>query len=59
VDDETMLKMIAIAEHFGGTVQGQDGEVYTDDDVINVQSTNDAASNPQPKTYKKPWWKFW
>jgi hypothetical protein len=59
VDDETMLKMIAIAECLNAKVQGQDGEVYTEDDVMRVRVINDTVSRPQLKTNTKPWWKFW
>lgn len=59
VDDETMLKMIAISDYLGGKVQGQDGEVYTDDDFMKIRATSDTVSSLQPKIDKKPWWKFW
>lgn len=59
VDDETMLKMIAIAEHLKAKVQGQDGEFFDEDDAMNVRVTSENNPAPQMPVNKKPWWKFW
>jgi len=58
-DDETLLKMIAIAERLNASVQGQDGELYTEDDAMKVKSENDTILNTGLSRNKKPWWRFW
>ena len=59
VDDETILKMIEIAENLNARVQGQDGEVYIEDDVMRVQTKGNDVSIREVRASKKPWWKFW
>ena len=56
-DDETIKKMIGIADKFNGKVQGDDGEFYDENYLLNKtsQSTTDTIN----QTDKKPWWKFW
>ena len=59
VDDETMLKMITIAEQLNAKVQGQDGEFYDEDDAMKISVTHEEISNARLTVNKKPWWKFW
>lgn len=59
VDDETLLKMISIAEQLNARVRGQDGELYDEDDAMNVTVKHDYEPTAQPPVVKKPWWKFW
>jgi|SRR5579871_805033 len=56
-DDETIKKMISIADKFNGKVQGDDGEFYDESYFINKTTTltNDTTN----RTARKPWWKFW
>jgi hypothetical protein len=59
VDDESLLKMIEIADRLNAKVRGQDGEIYEEDDAMKLKTTQTwapASSVPAPN---KPWWKFW
>lgn len=44
-DEETIRKMIKMADAFNAKVLGDDGEIYT------------VLDYPEPR--RKPWWKFW
>ena len=51
-DEEIRRKMFEIAGHFGGLVQGDEGERYgSDGEPLDVELGG--PSN------KRPWWKFW
>jgi len=54
-DDETIKKMITIAETLNAKVQGDDGELYDDTYFLDKQLTSLQEEN----TFKKPWWKLW
>ena len=47
-DNETIKKMIKIADKLAAKVQGDDGEYYDDTYFIKLKQES-----------KKPWWKFW
>ncbi len=57
VDNETLSKMMIIAEALGAVVQGQDGEFFDEDDPIVLQPASDPVFSPIQ--LKKPWWRFW
>lgn len=56
-DGETIKKMIAIADKLSGKVQGDDGEFYDDDYLIN--NTGRMSTDNAKQVDKKPWWKLW
>ena len=56
-DDETIKKMIAIADKFNGKVQGDDGEFY-DENYFTNKGNQDTKDTKQ-RADNKPWWKFW
>lgn len=56
-DDETIKKMITIANKFNGKVQGDDGEFYDENYFLN--KTNEFASSATKQVHRKPWWKLW
>lgn len=56
-DDETIKKMITIADKFHGKVQGDDGEFYDESYFLN--KTNGSTPHTKNKIDKKPWWKLW
>jgi len=63
-DNETIKKMIYIAEQLNSKVQGDDGEFYDERYFKNNQSLSATAngheiSQSKSDGYKKPWWKFW
>jgi hypothetical protein len=64
-DDETIRKMMMIAEKLNAKVQGDDNEFY-DEDYFKNKENNIASDTPKqtpqqtPKQAdKKSWWKFW
>ena len=52
-DRELLAKMLAIARHFGATVQGDDGETYTH------ESEHPDPLPVQPPAAAKPPWPLW
>ena len=56
-DDETIKKMICIADKFNAKVQGDDGEFYDENYLLN--KTNKSTTDTINQRDKKPWWKFW
>ena len=56
-DDETIKKMIAIANRFNGKVQGDDCEFYDENYFLN--KTNPPTQETMIRVNKKPWWRFW
>ncbi|TWI80398.1 hypothetical protein IQ13_3075 [Lacibacter cauensis] len=56
-DEETIRKMITIAEKFNGRVQGDDGEFY--DESYFQSKTDPFTQNTTKLITNKPWWKFW
>ena len=56
-DDETIKKMIAIADKLNSRVQGDDGEFYDENYFINKNSQ--ATKDTIQRADYKPWWKFW
>lgn len=60
-DDETISKMINIANKLNGRVEGDDGEIYDESYLQNQNNLEKAESLsvPQPFLNKRPWWKFW
>ena len=51
-DEEVRRKMYQIAQHFGGGVQGDEGEHYgSDGEPVDVELVGQRE--------KSPWWKFW
>ena len=55
-DDETIRKMITIAQALNGSVQGDDGEPY-DESYFTPGHSQVRLNTKTPN--KKPWWKFW
>ena len=51
-DDNTIIKMIRIAEVLNARVQGDDGEFYDNSYLEKTLFKNIQKEN-------KPWWKFW
>lgn len=59
-DDETIKKMISIADKLNGKVQGDDGEFYNENYINNGKEHFFENINKQRNlSIKKPWWKFW
>jgi hypothetical protein len=57
-DAPTIRKMMRIAEALGAQVQGDDGEIYTEEYLFEME--NAARRSPAAKLLNvKPWWKFW
>ncbi|GAB2665112.1 hypothetical protein GCM10027036_18330 [Flavihumibacter cheonanensis] len=56
-DDETIKKMIAIAEKLNAKVQGDDDEFYDINYFLN--RSNKFTSDATNRIDKKSWWKFW
>ena len=54
-DPEIIRKLLEIAHHFQAKVQGDDGELYTQDDL----ESDDIPLSNKSEESKKPWWKFW
>lgn len=57
-DDETIRKMITIAQTLNGSVQGDDGEIYDESYFANGYPQIPANKKSQLTPNKKPWWKF-
>ena len=60
-DDETISKMIKIANTLNGRVEGDDGEIYDESyfQNKNILERVESSSVPKLPLNKKPWWKFW
>ena len=58
-DDETVLKMLAIAEKLNARVQGDDGEFYEEDDISKIINSDNSQLSDRISTKKTAWWKFW
>ncbi|MBC7960700.1 MAG: hypothetical protein H7X94_12600 [Vallitaleaceae bacterium] len=54
-DEDTIRKMIKIAETLNAKVQGDDGEFYDEDYFLNQQQ----QTTPKKIINQKPKWKFW
>ena len=54
-DQEIIVKMLEIAKHFKARVQGDDGELYSVNDLGYAEGSHAVIIN-EPK---KPWWKIW
>ena len=56
-DEETVHKMVRIANKLNANVQGDDGEIYDETYTDSPISTkNEHSINA---SIHKPWWKFW
>ena len=55
-DEEIRAKMCRIAVELGARVQGDDGELYTED---NLEGALPEAAVDDAITERRPWWKFW
>lgn len=55
-DDETIKKMIAIADRLNAQVQGDDGEFYNEEYFSKKAGLSSGTTNNGDK---KPWWKLW
>jgi hypothetical protein len=51
-DQKTLGKAIEIAKHFGGTVQGDEGEIYSRPEDLTLPAR-------VLHQRQKPWWRFW
>ncbi len=56
-DDETIKKMLAIANRLNGRVQGDDGEFY--DEAYFKNKTDKLSTGKTNTGTKKAWWKLW
>ena len=60
-DDETIGKMIKIANKLNGRIEGDDGEIYDESYLLNEDGLKRVELSTvlkQPMN-KKPWWKLW
>jgi hypothetical protein len=57
-DIATIQKMIHVAAALGAGVQGNDGEIYTQE-YVNQKEVSGYANKPSTHKAMKPWWKFW
>jgi len=55
-DEEILAKMCRIATELEARVQGDDGELYTEDNLEGVLPET-AGDDASPE--RQPWWKFW
>ncbi len=62
-DNDTIIKMLSIAEKLNAKVQGDDGEVYglLSNEISHnqVSYTNEKTTTPVQVKIKRPWWKVW
>jgi hypothetical protein len=58
-DEETIKKMLRIAEYFNAKVQGDDGEIYEISPQGNIVNSNMINDKTELKKNQKPWWKLW
>jgi hypothetical protein len=57
-DEPTIRKMIQIATVLNAKVQGDDGEFYDEEYLIELETSQKQKSSLYQE-YKKPWWRFW
>jgi hypothetical protein len=57
-DAPTIRKMMKVASALGAHVQGDDGEIYTEDYLLQMENAEQKRSATN-RTVIKPWWKFW
>ena len=57
LDSHTIRKMVQIALELNANVQGDDGELYDEDSIKEME--NFEKSGLVAEVVKKPWWKFW
>jgi hypothetical protein len=58
-DDETINKMLVIAERLNAKVQGDEGEIYELSRNNKISRRHITESNDNETGRKKHWWKFW
>jgi hypothetical protein len=56
-DVPTIRKMMQIASALNAEVQGDDGEIYTEESLAELEQSEEPGSLRAQE--KKPWWKFW
>jgi hypothetical protein len=57
-DDPTIRKMIQIALSLNAQVQGDDGEIYTEEYLTELKSEEQPKASYEQQE-NKAWWKFW
>lgn len=57
-DVATIRKMIQMASALNAKVQGDDGEFYDKESLIQLEKSQKQETS-LAREYKKPWWKFW
>ena len=57
-DEPTIHKMIHIATALNAKVQGDEGEFYDEEYLIELEKSQKQRSSSYQE-YKKPWWKIW
>jgi hypothetical protein len=57
-DASTVGKMLQIASPLNAKVQGDDGEIYSEEYLAELENAEKQKSSPKPQV-NKPWWKFW
>lgn len=57
-DAPTIRKMMQIASALNAKVQGDEGEIYTEEYLVEMLNEEEQIKSSR-QTHKKPWWKFW
>ena len=57
-DAPTIRKMMQIASALNAKVQGDHGEFYTEQYLLELENPQEQQRSIL-RQYKKPWWKFW
>lgn len=57
-DAPTIRKMMQIALALNAKVQGDDGEFYTEEYLVEMERDEEQKSTSR-KEINRPWWKFW
>lgn len=57
-DPPCMKLLLRIAEQLGGRLEGDDGEVYTMKEIVDLEEYH-KKTEPSSTPQKKPFWKFW
>lgn len=57
-DAPTIRKMIQIALALNAIVQGDEGEIYTEETLAELESAEEPKGSSRQQE-KKAWWKFW
>ena len=57
-DVSTIRKMLQIASALNAKVQGDDGEIYTEEYLVELESADEQIELLKQQN-EKPWWKFW